>query len=59
MNMPNAARIWHELTEIRDDSQRFAIFSHDCYKKRHIHASEHQFQNPRKAAIELILQLEC
>ena len=26
-NMPNAARIEHELTEIREDSTRFAIFS--------------------------------
>ena len=26
-NMPNAARIGHELTEIRDDSPRFARFS--------------------------------
>ena len=26
-NTPNAARIWHELTEIRDESQRFARFS--------------------------------
>ena len=26
-NMPNAARIGHELTEFRDDSPRFARFS--------------------------------
>ena len=36
------------------------IFSHDSYKKRPVHASGHQFQMnvPRKAAVELILQLE-
>ena len=39
-NMPNAARIGHELTEIRDDSPRFARFSltidikkaHTCFR---------------------------
>ena len=39
-NMPNAARIGHELTEIRDDSPRFARFSLTIVlKKRPIHAS--------------------
>ena len=37
--MRNAARIGHELTEIRE------IFSHDGYKQRPVHASGHQFQN--------------
>ena len=56
--MPNTARIGHELTEIRDDSPRFARFS----LKRPIHASGGIISEmivPRKAAVELILQLEC
>ena len=60
--MPNAARIRHELTEIRDDSPRFARFSLTIViKKRPIHASGHQFPMnvPYKAAVELILQPEC
>ena len=45
-NMPNAARIGHELTEIRDDSPRLARFSLTIdIKKRPTHASGHQFQN--------------
>ena len=55
--MPNAARNGHELTEIRE------IFSHDSYKKRHIHAwggggISSKMNVPRKAAVEMILQLE-
>ena len=38
-NMPNAARMWHELTEIRDDSPRLARFSLTIVIKRPIHAS--------------------
>ena len=44
-NMPNAARIWHELTEISDDLPRFARFSLMTVIKRPIHASGHHFQN--------------
>ena len=62
-NMRNAARIGHELTEIRDDSTRFARFSLTIAikKKRPVHASGHssKMNVPRKAAVELILQLEC
>ena len=61
-NMPNAARIGHELTESRDDSPRFARFSftiviknaHTCFR-----GISFKMNVPRKAAIELILQLEC
>ena len=60
--MPNAARIGHELTEIRDDSPRFARFSlmtvikkaHTCFR-----GISSTINVPRKAAVELILQLEC
>ena len=60
--MPNAARIGHELTEIRDDSTRFARFSltivikkaHTCFG-----GISSKMNVPRKAAVELILQLEC
>ena len=38
-NTPNAARIGHELTEIQDDSPRFARFSLTIVIKRPIHAS--------------------
>ena len=45
-NMRNAARIGHKLTQIRDDSTRFARFSLTiAIKKRPVHASGHQFQN--------------
>ena len=60
--MRNAARIGHELTEIRDDSTRFAKFSLTValkkgpYMLRGINA---KMNVPRKAAVELILQLEC
>ena len=60
--MWNAARIGHELTEIRDDSKRFARFSltivikKGLYKLRGISS---KMNVPRKASLELILQLEC
>ena len=59
--MQNAARIGHELTEIRDDSTRFARFSLTIAIKKPVHASGHssKMNVPRKAAVELILQLEC
>ena len=59
--MRNAARIGHELTEIRDDSTRFARFSLTIAIKKACTCFGHQFQMnvPRKAAVELILQLEC
>ena len=60
--MPNAARIGHELTEIRDDSPPFARFSltivikkaHTCFR-----GISSKMNVPRKAAVGLILQLEC
>ena len=65
--MPNAARIGHELTEIRDESRRFARFSLTIAIKRPIYASgggggggiSSKMNVPRKAAVELVLQLEC
>ena len=60
--MPNAARIGHELTEIRDESPRFARFSLTIViKKAHIcfGGISSKMNVPRKAAVELILQLEC
>ena len=60
--MPNAARIGHEFTEIRDESSRFARFSHTIViKKAHLCFGGISFKMnvPRKAAVELILQLEC
>ena len=60
--MPNAARFGHELTEIRDDSPRFARFSlmivikKGPYMLRDISS---KMNVPRKAAVKLILQLEC
>ena len=69
--MPNAARIGHELTvvvffaRINRNSRRFAtireIFSHDSYKKGPYMLGDISFKMnvPRKAAVELILQLEC
>ena len=61
-NTPNAARIGHELTEIRDDSPRFARFSlttvikkaHTCFR-----GISSKMNVTRKAAVEFILQLEC
>ena len=60
--MPNAARNGHELTEIRGDSPRFAKFSlmivikkaHTCFR-----GISSKMNVPRKAAVELILQIEC
>ena len=60
--MRNAARIGHELTEIRDDSTRFARFSLTIAIEKArtcIGASVPKMNVPRKAAVELILQLEC
>ena len=60
--MPNAARIGHGLTEIRDESPRFARFSLTIViKKGHLcfGGISSKMNNPRKAAVELILQLEC
>ena len=60
--MLNAARIAHELTEIRDDSTRFARFSLTiAIKKRPymLRGISSKMNDPRKAAVELILQLEC
>ena len=50
--MPNAARIGHELTEIR-------VFSHDRYKKGSYMLRGISSKMNVKAAVELILQLEC
>ena len=45
-NMPNAARIGHELTEIRDESPQFARFSLTIViKKGPSMLQGHQFQN--------------
>ena len=60
--MPSAARIGHELTEIRDDSPRFARFSliivikeaQTCFG-----GISSKMNVPRQAAVELILQLVC
>ena len=60
--MPNAAQIGHELTEIRDESPRFARFSLTIViKKAHLCFGGicSKMNVPRKAAVELILQLEC
>ena len=64
--MPNAARIGHEVTEIRDESPRFARFSLTIViKKAHLcfggggGGINSKMNVPRKAAVELILQLEC
>ena len=55
--MPNAARIGHELTEIRIRE----IFSHDSYKKGPymLRGNSSKMNVPCKVAVELILQLEC
>ena len=61
--MPNATRIGHELTEIRDDSPRFARFSLKVVKKKKgpymLRGISSKMNVPRKAAVELILQLKC
>ena len=60
--MRNAARIGHELTEIRDDSTRFARFSLTIVVKKDrymLWGISSKMNAPRKAAVELILQLEC
>ena len=56
--MPNAVRIGHELQKSATIRE---IFSHDSYKKGPIHTSgiSSKINVPRKAAVELILQLEC
>ena len=62
-NMPNAARIW---TRTNSNPRRFAtireIFFHDSYKKKAhtcLRGISSKMNVPRKAAVELILQLEC
>ena len=60
--MPNAARIRHELTEIRDDSPRYARFSLTIVIKnahKYFGGISSKMNVPRKAAVELILQLKC
>ena len=59
--MPNAARIGHELTDIRDDSPRFAMFPLMIVIKKGPYMLRDISSNmnvPRKAAVELLLQLE-
>ena len=46
----------HQLTEIRDDSPQFVRFSLMIVKRPIISS---KMNVPRKAAVELILQLEC
>ena len=61
-NMLNAARIGHEFTGIRDEMPRFARFSLKIViKKAHLcfGGISYKMNVPRKAAVELILQLEC
>ena len=61
-NMPNTAQNGHELTEIRDDSPRFARFSLtiDINKGPYmLRGISSKMNIPRKAAVDLILQLEC
>ena len=60
--MRNAVRIGHELTEIRDNSTRFARFSLTIAIKKGpymLRDISFKMNVPRKAAVELILQLEC
>ena len=60
--MTNAARIGHELTEIRDDSTQFARFSLAIAIKKGLYmlrGISSKMKVPRKAAVELSLQLEC
>ena len=59
--MRNAAQIGHGLTEISDDSTRFARFSLTIAIKKGpymLRGIKSKMNVPRKAA-ELILQLEC
>ena len=57
--MPNATQTGHEITEIRDDSRDF--LSDDSYEKGpyRLRGISSKINVPRKAAVELILQLEC
>ena len=60
--MPNATRTGHELTEIRDDSPRFARFSLTLVIKKGpymLWGISSKMNVPRKAAVEFILQVEC
>ena len=60
--MPNAARIGPKLTEIRDNSPRFARFSLTIVIKKGpymLRGISSKMNVPRKAAVELILQIEC
>ena len=60
--MPNAARIGQELTEICDDLLRFTRFSLTIVIKKGLYmlrGNGSKINVPRKAAVELILQLEC
>ena len=60
--MPNTARIGHKLTEIRDDLPQFARFSLTMVIKKGpymLRGISSKMNVPRKAAVELILQLEC
>ena len=60
--MPNAARIGQELTEIHDDLLRFARFSLTIVIKKGpymLRGIGSKINVPCKAAVELILQLEC
>ena len=57
--MPNAARIWHELTEIRDESPRFARFSLTIVIKKarlRFGGISSKMNVPRKAAVELSVE---
>ena len=59
--MLNAAQIGHKLTEIRDESPLFARFSLAIViKNAHLCFGGISFKMivPRKAVVELILQLE-
>ena len=61
-NMPNAAQIGYELIEIHNESPRFARFSLTIViKKAHLFLGgiSSKMNVPGKAAVELILQLEC
>ena len=60
--MPNAVQIGHELREIRDDLPEFARFSLKIVLKTGsylLRGISSKMNIPRKAAVELILQLEC
>ena len=61
-NMRKAAQIGHELTGICDNSTRFARFSLTIVIKKGpymLRGISSKMNVPRKAAVELILQLEC